>query len=42
MADIISLPVSQCKNSAIKSSKFPQSLKLADISPIVKKGDKVF
>ena len=40
VADIISLPIAQCINSAIKFSKFPQSLKLADISPIFKKGDK--
>ena len=40
VADIISLPISQCLNFAIKSSKFPQSLKFADVSTIFKKGDK--
>ena len=40
VADIISSPIAQCLNSAIKFSTFPQSLKLADISPIFKKGDK--
>jgi len=36
----ISLAISQCINSVIKSSKFLQSLKLSDISPIFKNRDK--
>lgn len=40
VADIISQPIARCINVAIESSNFPNSLKLAVISPIFKKGDK--
>jgi hypothetical protein len=40
VADVISLPIARCINMALETSNFPNSLKLAEISPIFKKGDK--
>lgn len=40
VADILSEPLSHCINSSFRSATFPESLKLADVTPIFKKGDK--
>jgi hypothetical protein len=40
VADIIALPISQFINSAFETSNFPQSLKLANVTPSFRKGDK--
>jgi len=40
VADTIAIPIAQCINVALISSYFPQALKLAEISPIFKRGDK--
>ena len=39
-SDIIALVLTECYNQNIKSSKFPNELKNADISPIYKKKDR--
>ena len=40
VADIVSVPISKLINLAFQTSNFPQSLKLANVTPIFKKGDK--
>jgi hypothetical protein len=40
VADIISEPIALCLNSALNVGKFPETLKLAEVTPIFKKGDK--
>lgn len=39
-ADIISEPITMCLNTSLNLGKFPQTLKLAEVTPIFKKGDK--
>ena len=40
VADIVSDPIASCLNSALNLGKFPETLKLAEVTPFFKKGDK--
>jgi len=40
VADIVSGPIATCLNTSLNSGIFPQNLKLAEVTPIFKKGDK--
>ena len=40
VADIISEPIALCLNASLNSGKFSQTMKLADVTPIFKKGDR--